>query len=140
MGRMSSFSGTHPFRAASESGDVDALLAKLAPDVVLHSPVTFRPYVGREAVGGLLRLVSETFDYWRCVDEIHGPDGVTAFVFDARVGDRELQGLDLLRLDGDGLIIDLTVMIRPLSGLVALAQAIGPKVDAAGLKPAKSAA
>jgi SnoaL-like domain len=127
----------HPFRAAAERGDTDALLATLAPDVVLHSPVTFQPYAGKETVGGVLRLVSEAFDYWRCVEEVHGSDGATGLVFHARVGDRELEGLDLLRVDANGLIIDLTVMIRPLSGLTALAQAIGRKVDAAGLKPSK---
>ncbi len=123
----------HPFRVAAESHDIDALLALLAPDVVLHSPVTFAPYSGKETVGKLLRLVSETFDGWRCVTEVEGPDGIIGFVFRTRVGDRELEGLDLLRLDADGLIAELTVMIRPLSGLIALAQAIGPKVDAVGL-------
>lgn len=126
----------HPFRVAAASHDIDALLAILAPDVVLHSPVTFAPYAGKETVGRLLRLVSEALDGWRCVTEVQGPDGVTGFVFRARVGDRELEGLDLLRLDADGLIVELTVMIRPLSGLIALAQAIGPKVDAAGLTTA----
>lgn len=125
--------GLHPFRVAAESHDIDALLGTLAPDVVLHSPVTFAPYIGKETVGGLLRMVSEAFDDWRCVKEVHGPDGVIGFVFRTRVGGRELEGLDLLRLDADGLIVDLTVMIRPLSGLIALAQAIGPKVNAAGL-------
>lgn len=136
---MTSLDGreSHPFRVAAESHDIDALLATLAPDVVLHSPVTFAPYVGKQSVGALLRLVSEAFSGWRCVTEVHSADGVIGFVFRTRVGDRELEGLDLLRLDADGLIAELTVMIRPLSGLIALAQAIGPKVDATGLKTAK---
>jgi hypothetical protein len=123
----------HPFRVAAEHGDIDALLATLAPDVVLHSPVTFAPYAGKETVGALLRLVSEAFDDWRGVTEVESSDDVVGFVFRTRVGDRELEGLDLLRLNADGLIAELTVMIRPLSGLIALAQAIGPKVTAAGL-------
>jgi hypothetical protein len=123
----------HPFRSAAERHDIDALVATLALNVVLHSPVSFAPYTGKESVATLLRLVSEAFDGWRCITETRGPDGVLGFVFRTRVGDRELEGLDLLRLDGDGLIADLTVMIRPLSGLIALAQAIGPKADAAGL-------
>lgn len=129
----------HPFRVAAESRDIDALLSTLAPDVVLHSPVTFAPYAGKETVGRLLRLVSEAFTDWRCVKEVHSPDGVIGFVFRTHVGNRELEGLDLLRLDADGLIADLTVMIRPLSGLIALAQAIGPKVDAAGLTTSSDA-
>jgi hypothetical protein len=132
---MSVPGATHPFRAAAEAGDLEALVATLHPEVVLHSPVTFQPYVGRETVGAMLRLVSETFEGWRCTDELHSGDGIHEFVFRTRVGDRELQGIDLLRVDADGLVVDLTVMIRPLSGLIALAQAIGPKVEAAGLKP-----
>ncbi len=124
---------SHRFRIAAESRDINALLATLAPDVVLHSPVSFAPYIGKASVSTLLRLVSEAFDGWRCVTETHGADGVLGFVFRTRVGERELEGLDLLRLDSDGLIADLTVMIRPLSGLIALAQAIGPKLTAAGL-------
>ena len=125
----------HPFRAAAEAGDVEALVATLSPDVVLHSPVTFQPYVGRDTVGGILRFVSEAFDGWRCVEELRGAHGLVGFVFATRVGDREIEGLDLLRTDEGGLITELTVMIRPLSGVVALAQAIGPRVEAAGLKP-----
>jgi hypothetical protein len=130
-----STTGRHPFRVAAEAHDADALVATLACDVVLHSPVTFHPYVGREAVGGVLRLVAEAFEDWRCISELHDPTGTIAFVFRARVGHRELEGVDLLRFGADGLVADLTVAIRPLSGLIALAQAIGPGVAAAGLKP-----
>jgi hypothetical protein len=92
--------------------------------------------MGRDTVGGLLRLVAETFEDFRYTDELAGAGGVEGLIFRAAVGGRELEGLDLLRLDDDGLIADLTVMIRPLSGLLALAQALGPKVEAAGLKAA----
>jgi ketosteroid isomerase-like protein len=129
-------SATHPFRAAVEAGDVDAALATLAPDVVFHSPAVFHPYVGHETVGALLRLVFETFEDFRYTDELEGADGTHALIFRARVGEREVEGLDLLRDDADGRIADFTVMIRPLSGLLALAQALGPKVEAAGLKAA----
>lgn len=122
------------FRAAVEAGDVDAAVALLAPGVVFHSPAVFHPYEGAETVGGLLRLVAETFEDFRYTDELVGGDGVSALIFRASVAGRELEGMDLLRLDDEGRIADFTVMIRPLSGLVALAQALGPKVEAAGLK------
>ena len=121
-----------PFRSAAENGDSHALIGALAPRVVLHSPVTFHPYVGKQVVGRLLQLVSEAFDYWRCTNEIRNVDEVTGLVFDARIGRREIQGVDFLRFDDEGLIVELTVMIRPLSGLLALAADIGPKIDAAG--------
>jgi hypothetical protein len=133
---MSPHSSTNSFRAAVEARNLDALTATLAPNVVLHSPITFHPYTGRETVGALLRLIAETFEDLRYTDELDGPDGVQALVFRTRVGDRELEGVDVLRFASDGLIADLTAMLRPLSGLAALAQAIGPKVEAAGLKAA----
>jgi hypothetical protein len=49
------------------------------------------------------------------------------------VGDKQLQGLDLMRLNDDGLIHEFTVMVRPASGLMALGAAMAPKVE--GLKP-----
>jgi limonene-1,2-epoxide hydrolase len=96
----------HAFREAVEAHDLDALVGTLAPDVVLHSPVTFRSYTGREAVGTLLRLIAETFEDMRYTDELHGPDGVEVLVFRARVGDRKIEGVDMLRTGADGLIAD----------------------------------
>ena len=124
------------FRAAIETWDIDAALATLSPDVVFHSPAVFQEYRGIETVGALLRLVAETFEDFRYTDELAGEDDapVHALIFRARVGDRTLEGMDLLRVGPDGLIADFTVMIRPLSGLIALAQALGPKVEAAALK------
>jgi hypothetical protein len=103
------------------------------PTSSCSSPVTFAPYIGKETVGNLVRLVSEALEGWRCVTELQRFDADIALVFRARVGAREIEGLDLLRLDAAGLVAELTVMCRPLSGLIALAQTIGPKVDAAGL-------
>ena len=54
-------------------------------------------------------------------------DGAHALIFRASVAGRELEGIDLLRFDEDGLIADFTVMLRPLSGLVPFAQAMGEK-------------
>ena len=48
-------------------------------------------------------------------------------------GDRQVQGLDLIRADADGRIAEFTVMIRPASGLIALAERMGPALQAAGV-------
>jgi limonene-1,2-epoxide hydrolase len=125
---------THPFRAAVEARDPDAAIATLAEDVVFNSPVAFAPFEGRDATAGVLRAVMETFEDFEYTDELEGPDGVHALIFRARVGDKQLQGMDLLRTNADGLIEDFTVMVRPASGLMALGEAMGPKV--AGLKAA----
>jgi hypothetical protein len=123
------------FRAAVEAGDIEAAIATLSPDVVFHSPAVFHEYRGLEGVGGILRIVFGTFEDFRYTDTLSGDADapVHALIFRARVGDRELEGMDLVRVGADGLIADFTVMIRPMSGLIALAQALGPKVEAAGI-------
>jgi hypothetical protein len=99
----------------------------LAPDVVFNSPVAFRPFEGREAVAQVLAAVMTTFEDFRYTDELAGQTA-HALVFEARVGDKQVQGIDLLRFDGEGKIGDFTVLVRPLSATIALAEAMGPKV------------
>jgi hypothetical protein len=125
------------FRAAVERHDVDAARELLAPDIVFHSPVTFHPFVGRDTVMALLTLVSQTFEDFRYTDELT-VDGAHALIFRASVAGKELEGIDLLRFDQHGLIDDFTVMLRPLSGLIPFAQAMGEKVTAAGLETTRS--
>jgi hypothetical protein len=118
------------FRKAVEAEDLDGMLGALADDVVFRSPVTFKPFEGREAVGMLLGVVFRTFEDFRYTDELDGDD-VKALVFKARVGDKQIEGLDLLRFDGAGKIADFTVMVRPLSATMALAEAVGKGLEQA---------
>jgi ketosteroid isomerase-like protein len=120
----------HPFRAAVESGDVEAVEALLAEDVVFTSPVAFKPYPGKAVTAAILRAVIRVFEDFRYEREIGGPeDRDHALVFRATVAGREVQGCDFLHLNEDGLIDDFTVMVRPLSGAQALAAAMGAQFD-----------
>jgi hypothetical protein len=108
------------FRAAIEAGDHDAALATLADDVVFRSPAVHKPYEGKEKVAGILRLVATVFENFRYTNEWR--EGATTILFfEANVGDRELQGVDILEESRTGEIVAFTVMIRPLSGLQAVA-------------------
>src|SRR3712207_2323043 len=120
----------HSFRSAVERKDLDAVTELLADDVVFRSPAVFKPYHGRETVATILRTVVSVFEDFRYTDELTG-DGVHALIFEARVGDRDLQGMDLIRADADGRIAELTVMVRPASGLMALGERMGPALQAA---------
>ncbi len=51
-----------------------------------------------------------------------------ALEFRAQVSERELKGIDLIRFDADGRIVDFEVMIRPASGLAALADEMGQRL------------
>ena len=121
------------FRAAVQNGDIGAVAELLAADIVFHSPVTFHPFVGRETVVGLLEQVAQVFEDFRYTDELQAGDA-HALIFCAKVGDREVEGLDLLRFDEQGLICDFTVMVRPLSGLIPFAQEMGERAASAGLQ------
>lgn len=120
------------FRRLVESRDLDAIGELLAPDVVFHSPVTFHPFIGRDPVRRLIGEVAQVFEDFRYTDELASGD-VHALIFRAAVGERELEGMDLLRIGADGLIVDFTVMLRPLSGLVPFAEAMAQRAQAAGL-------
>jgi hypothetical protein len=121
----------HPFRTAVEAGDIDAAVALLAEDVVFRSPVVFKPYSGRAAVAPLLHAISHVFDDFRYAREI-GDDSASdhVLVFEARVGDRSLEGVDILHTDANGHIDELVVMLRPLSATIAVAEAMRLRLDA----------
>jgi ketosteroid isomerase-like protein len=114
------------FRAAAEAGDAAALEALLSENVVFTSPVAHKPYPGKAMTAAILRGVLRVFEDFRYVREIVSADGRDhALMFRATVAGKEVHGCDFLHLDDDGLIDDLTVMVRPLSGANALAAAMG---------------
>lgn len=113
------------FRKAVEAGDYDAVIATFAPAIVFHSPVTFKPFEGKESVAFLFSILFKTFEDFRYVAEYEGPDGSSVLHFKTRIGDRDVEGIDMIHFDADGLIDDFTVMARPLSALHALRDAIG---------------
>ncbi|BBY91935.1 membrane protein [Mycobacterium gallinarum] len=121
----------HPFRAAIEARDLDAAVALVREDVVFRSPVVFTPYEGREALRQILAAVIDVFEDFRYTREI-GADGAAdhALVFEARVGDKQVQGCDFIHVDADGAIDEFTVMVRPLQAMLALAEAMKVRLAA----------
>jgi hypothetical protein len=116
------------FRAAAEAKDFSAIDELFAEDVTFKSPVVFKPYEGRDAVAMLLGAVVQVFEDFRYTDQTETGDAA-ALAFSARVGDRDLDGIDFLRFDTDGRIRELSVYVRPMSGVNALAEAMKRKLD-----------
>lgn len=106
----------HPFRIAAEAKDVELMTETLREDVVLHSPILFRGFEGRDVVSQVLTHVAATLEDLTYVDEL-AEGNTVALRFKAKVGDRELEGIDFLELDADGRVAELTVFMRPLSAL-----------------------
>jgi SnoaL-like domain len=119
------------FRAAAEAKDFAQAEDLFADDATFRSPMVFKPYEGRETIKVILGAVVQVFEDFRYI--AHVETGDTAVLeFEARVGDRELQGVDILKFNEDGSIAELTVMVRPMSGLAALGDAMRAKLEAAG--------
>lgn len=119
------------FRRAAETKDFAAAGELFAEDVVFRSPVVFKPYEGREALLVLLGAVVRVFEDFRYVEQVE--EGNTAvLVFEARVDDRDVQGVDILRFGPDGRVRELVVMVRPMSGMHALAERMRALLEAAG--------
>lgn len=118
------------FRAAAEAKDFSAAPDVFADDVVFRSPVVFKPYEGRDALMVILDAVMRVFEDFRYVEQVETDDTAT-LMFEANVGDRSLQGIDILRFDGDGRVRELIVMVRPMSGMHALAERMQKLLEAA---------
>jgi len=121
----------HPFRLAAEAKDIDLIRATLAEDVVLHSPILFKGFEGRDMALVVLANVVEVFEDFRYLDEVHG-DGSVVLRFAAKVdGKFDLEGIDYLTVDADGIVTDLTVFLRPLKAVHAFNERMAARLGAA---------
>lgn len=119
------------FRRAIESHDLEGLLSVFRDDAVLHSPITFQPFEGKAAIRRLLAIIFEVFQDFRYTDELDSADGMTKIlVFRTKVKNRDAEGIDMVRFDADGLVGDLTVMVRPRSSMEALLAEVQPRLMA----------
>jgi hypothetical protein len=119
---------TRRYREAVESGDVDGFLATLAPEVVLHSPITAREqFRGHEELRVLLHAVLASIEGIRYFEDV-GDARARALFYRARVGRQEVEEATLVRLDDRALITELRLWFRPLPGLAAVTGRLGPEL------------
>lgn len=99
------------------------------PDAVFNSPMAFTPYRSAGALIMILGTVIQVFEDFHYHRELVSDDGLNVMLeFSARVGDKELKGIDLIRFDTEGKIVEFEVMVRPLSGLQALGAEMGARL------------
>lgn len=137
------------FRAAVGSRDIGVLDELFTEDIRFYSPVKFTPFEGKPMVLGLFGVLLRTFEDFRYVGDFGGTaetsaDGAGAeaavLVFRATVNGKQIHGIDLLHFDDEGRIKEFTVMVRPLSAVRALGEAVLAGLVADGLVPAPEAA
>lgn len=104
----------------------------LADDILFYSPVFWKPKQGKMAAFIILSTVIEVFEEFTYHREwLMGNDW--ALEFSARVGEKEIKGIDLITFDEAGKIVRFEVLIRPLNGLQALGMEMGQRLAKLGI-------
>ena len=117
--------GWHRFVA---SGDRDLLASLLSEHIVFRSPFVQSPIPGRPATLLVLTTVVQIFENFRYHRSfIAGPHDV-ALEFAANIGKWQLKGVDLIKFDETGQMIEFEVMIRPIKALAALGEEMGNRI------------
>lgn len=98
--------------------DPDLLSDLIAEDAVFHSPVVHTPQAGKAKVLSYLIaaghvLGNDSFHYTR--ELVDGPEAMLEFV--CEIDGITVNGIDLIRFDLEGRIVDFKVMVRPLKAI-----------------------
>ena len=108
--------------------DTAALVDLLAEDVSVGSPPYWTKLQGRDLVAHLLGLILRTIQGFRYHRE-WSEAGELALEFTGRVGDLDVQGIDLITLDDDNRVENIDVLMRPVNAVIALQKAVGPQME-----------
>ena|SRR6267154_6156919 len=112
--------------------DVQGLDALLADEVVFHSPVVHTPQVGKAITKKYLAAAFQVLfnDSFRYVRELRGDrDAVLEFVVE--LDGIAVNGVDLIKWNGAGKIIEFKVMLRPLKAVNLIHQKMAEMLQAA---------
>ncbi|MGO4381248.1 nuclear transport factor 2 family protein [Pseudoduganella sp. RAF53_2] len=134
---MSHIAKLHPAAARSldlwhtmvASRDLARLPEIVHADAVLRSPMANTPYASAAALIMVLSNVIQVFEDFQYHRQLASDDGLNVVLeFSAHIGDRQLKGIDFIRFNEAGQIVDFEVMVRPMSGLQALGAAMAARV------------
>jgi hypothetical protein len=118
----------HPYREALADRDFERLVELLADDVVFHSPVISAPgFEGRDSVAALHAMIFNAASDTEYTHEFDD-EGAHVLVYNARMLGKPFKATTLLEFNPDGKIREIWVMVRPLTGVVAIAEAIGSQL------------
>jgi hypothetical protein len=116
------------WKEAVERGDAAAATACLSEDVVLISPLTARfRFKGQAQLNDVMVAALEVISDIRYHTDV-GDSGTRALFYTGRVGDIDVEEAQLLRLDPEGRIREITLFGRPLPALTAVMAGMGPRL------------
>lgn len=98
----------------------------LADDVEFFSPIVFTPQRGKEITALYLLAASQTLGQggFRYTKEVLSGD-TAVLEFETTLDGKHVNGVDIIRVDEAGLIVEFRVMIRPLQAVNAVHAAMG---------------
>ena len=118
-------SAVRSWHAVAESQDLVLLDGLLADDVVFRSPAVFAPQQGKALTARYLSAAMVVLGpSLRYVTEWHD-DSSAVLEFEAELDGVYVQGVDMLRWNGEGKLVSFTVMVRPMRGLQKLIELMG---------------
>jgi SnoaL-like domain len=110
-------------KQAAELHDCEAVIALFADDIVIRSPITtLIRFEGIEQAGDLFRRVFDVIEDIRFYETVGEGLPTQVIFWHGRVGGHYLEEANLLRLNDTGQIAEMTVFMRALPGLLALAE------------------
>jgi hypothetical protein len=116
------------YRSASETGEIDALMQTLSPDVELISPISGRMvFRGREDLRILLGAVYGSLNGLRWSETL-GDGDRRVVLGEARVGALRLTDAMICELGPEGQIRRISPHLRPWLALTLFAAILVPKV------------
>ena len=112
------------------SNDPNLLDEILDESCVFTSPIVFKPIEGKEMSKLYLMGAGQTFDMDRFEYVRELVDGLDSVLeFETYIGDISVNGVDIIRWNDEGKIIDFKVMIRPLQAIGALQKKMSEALD-----------
>jgi hypothetical protein len=117
--------GWHRFIA---SGDRDLLSPLLSEHIVFRSPFVQSPIPGRAATLLVLTTVVQIFENFRYYRTFVAGSHDAALEFSANIGKWQLKGIDLVKFNETGEMIEFEVMVRPIKALAALGEEMGNRI------------
>jgi hypothetical protein len=110
------------------SGDHDLLASLLSEHMVFRSPFVQSPIPGRPAAMLVLTTVVQIFENFRYHRTFIAGSHDAALEFSANIGKWQLKGVDLIKFNEAGEIIEFEVMVRPIKALQALGEEMGNRI------------
>lgn len=112
-----------------ERNDLGELRTIVHPEAVFRSPMAHTPYGPAPALILVLTTVIQVFENFTYHRQLVSDDGLNIVLeFSAEIGEKKLKGIDLIRFNEEGQIVEFEVMVRPMSGLQALGAEMGKRL------------